>query len=179
VNKLVYAAAGGIAVVAVAVFFLLGSGPVFPAGNQDRPQVTVLPPAVLIKDVNATRTGDDTARMLVAFTVKNPNNGTLVLESIHYDVAVDGEQMAIGDWGGVGEGLVAGSDRLTVIVSGTTVTIRDPDATVEERKSSNSEAWDKMVSGDASFVVSGTYAYRVTAALNTIAEEKDFSLTFP
>jgi hypothetical protein len=68
---------------------------------------------------------------------------------------------------------------LTVIVSGTTVTIRDPDATVEERKSSNSEAWDKMVSGDASFVVSGTYAYRVTAALNTIAEEKDFSLTFP
>lgn len=164
---------------AVAIFFMLGSGPVFPAGSQDRPQVTILPPAVAIKDMNATRTGEDMAKMLIAFTVMNPNSGTLVLESIHYDVTVDGEQMAIGDLGGVGEGLVAGSDRLIVIVSGSTVTIRDSDATVTERNSSNSGAWDRMVSGDASFVVSGTYAYRVTAALNTIAEEKDFSLTFP
>jgi hypothetical protein len=179
VNKLVFIAAGGIAAAAIAVFFLLGSGPIFPAGNQDRPELTVLPPALAIKEVVANRTGDDTARMLVAFTVENPNSGTLVLESIHYDVLVDGEQMAIGDWGGVGEGLVAGSDRLTVIVAGTTVTIRDPDATVEERKSNNAEAWDKMVSGDASFVVTGTYAYRLTAALNTVADEKEFSLTFP
>lgn len=178
VNKLVYIAAGGIAVAAVAVFFLLGSGPILPTGGQDRPQTSLLPPVLALKEVSATRIDDNTARMRVVFTVQNPNMGTLVLDSIQYNVLVDGEQMAVGNLG-TGQGLTPSSATQTVIVSGTSITMRDEDLTVEERRSSNSEAWDKMVSGDASFVVSGTSAYSLTAALTSNSGENEFSLTFP
>lgn len=198
-NRLIYAAAGGIAVAAVAVFFLLAggfgdgsnnggptSGPSGGNGGQQQQQQgqpQVLPPALALKEVKVTpaEEGDEGVdpSMLVTFTVGNPNSATLVLESIHYDVFVDNERVAVGDWGGTGEGFVAGSDRLTVIVAGTTVTIRDADPTIIKKSSNSAGAFDKILAEDAQFTVSGTYAYRLTAALNTIAEEKEFSLTYP
>lgn len=206
-NRLIYAAAGGIAVAAVAVFFLLaggGRGIGIPAlgpsgsagvgsgaggggggGQGAAQQQQVLTPVIAIKEIKVTPpaagsegSSNASPSMTVAFTVKNPNSATLVLESIHYDVYADKERVAVGDWGGTSEGFVAGSDKLTVIVAGTTVTIRDPNPTII-KDSSNAGARDKMLAGNTSFTVRGTYAYRLTAALNTIAEEKDFSLTYP
>jgi hypothetical protein len=154
--------------------------------QQQQGQAQVLPPVIALKEIKVTPPaagsggsgGNASPSMTVAFTVKNPNSATLVLESIHYDVYVDKERVAVGDWGGTSEGFVAGSDKLTVIVSGTSVTIKDPSPTII-KNSGNAEARDRMLAGNASFTVSGTYAYRLTAALNTVAEEKDFSLTYP
>ena len=86
--------------------------------------------------------------------------------------------MAVGNMG-TDQGLTPSAASQTVIVAGTAITMRDGDLTVEERNSSNSEAWDKMISGDASFVVSGTSTYSLTAALTSNSGENDFSLTFP
>jgi hypothetical protein len=180
VNKLIYAAAGGIAVAAVAVFFLLGPGVKPPGTGDQKPQVTVSPPAITLKNVTAVKTSDDSASMLVTFSVKNTNPTTLVLEAIHYDVSVDNVRLATGDWGGTGEGFVTGSDQLTVLVSGTTVNLKDSHATVLKRSTENAKAWDDMVSGHASFAFSGTTAYRLTAAnLETTAQEQTFNLTYP
>lgn len=183
-NKLIYAAAGGIAAVAIAIFFLLGPGIKLPGSGEQRPQFTVMPPEISVKNVTAGRVAgsDDMAEMQVIFSVKNPNPTTLVLETIHYDVSVNNVQTAVGDWGGTGEGFVTGSDQLTVIVSGTTVALKDSDPTVFKRSGQNAEAWDAMVaeSPKPTFAISGTYSYRLTAAnLETTAQEHDFSLTFP
>lgn len=179
-NKIIYAAAGGIAAAAIAVFFLLGPGIKLPGAGEQRPQFTVMPPDVSVRNVTVSKVGDDAAGMNVTFSVKNPNPTTLVLETIHYNVAVNNVQLAIGDWGGTGEGFVTGSDQLTVIVSGTTVPLKDTDPTVFKRTAQNAEAWDEMVSGNAKFAVTGTYSYRLTAAnLETTAQEHEFSVTFP
>lgn len=182
VNKLIYAAAGGIVAVAVAIFFLLGPGLKLPSSGEQRPQFTVVPPDIAVKDVNATKVAgsDDSAAMKVTFSVKNPNPTTLVLETIHYNVFLNNVQLAVGDWGGTGDGFVTGSDQLTVIVSGTTVALKDSDPTVFKRSNQNAEAWDAMVSEGAAFAINGTYSYRLTAAnLETTAQERDFNLTFP
>jgi hypothetical protein len=186
VNKIIYVAAavaGGIAAAAIAVFFLLGPGIKLPGGpGEQRPQFTVMAPEISLKNVTASKVegSEDTARMSVIFAVKNPNPTTVVLETIHYDVSVNNVQMAVGDWGGSGEGFVTGSDQLTVIVSGTTVSLKDSDATVFKRTVQNAQAWDEMVSGNAKFSVTGTYSYRLTAAnLETTAQEHEFSVTFP
>jgi hypothetical protein len=182
VNKIIYAAAGGIAAAAIAIFFLLGPGIKLPGSGEQRPQFTVMTPEISLKNVTAARIEgtDDAARMSVVFAVKNPNPTTLVLETIHYDVSVDNVRVAVGDWGGSGEGFVTGSDQLTVIVSGTTVSLKDTDATVFKRTTQNAQMWDEMVSGDAKFSVTGTYSYRLTAAnLETTAQEHEFSVTFP
>ena len=181
-NKIIYAAAGGIVAAAIAVFFLLGPGIKLPGAGEQRPQFTVMPPEISVKDVKAQRAlgSDNSAIMNVTFLVKNPNPTTLVLETIHYDVAVNNVQMAVGDWGGTGEGFVTGSDQLTVIVSGTTVSLKDKDPTVFKRTAQNAAAWDEMVSGNAKFAISGTYSYRLTAAnLETTAQEHEFGVTFP
>lgn len=180
VNKLIYAAAGGIAVAAVAVFFLLGSGIKPPATSEQKPQVTVSPPAITLKNVTAVKTSDDSASLFVTFSVKNTNPTTLVLEAIHYDISVDNVRLATGDWGSTGEGFVTGSDQLTVLVSGTTVNLKDSHATVLKRSTENTKAWDDMVSGHATFALSGTTAYRLTASnLETTAQEQTFNLTYP
>lgn len=179
-NKIIYAAAGGIAAAAIAIFFLLGPGIKLPGAGEQRPQFTVMPPDVSVRNVTVSKVGDDTAAMKVTFSVKNPNPTTLVLETIHYNVAVNNVQLAIGDWGGTGEGFVTGSDQLTVIVSGTTVPLKDSDPTVFKRTAQNAAAWDEMVSGNAKFAISGTYSYRLTAAnLETTAQEREFGVTFP
>lgn len=180
VNKIIYAAAGGIAAAAIAIFFLLGPGIKLPGTSEQRPQLTVMPPDISIKNVTATKVSDNTASMNVTFSVKNPNPTTLILETIHYNIAVNNVQVAVGDWGGTGEGFVTGSDQLTVIVSGTTVSLKDSNPTVFKRTAQNADAWDEMVSRGAKFAISGTYAYRLTAAnLETTAQEHDFSVTFP
>lgn len=180
-TKAIYAAGAGIAAAAIAVFFILGPGlSLGPATNSTDSRPQLIPPVVAIKDITATEGPDDSAQVKVTFTVENPNNATLLLESIHYNINVDGQRMTIGD---VGErisdgGFLASQSGIFTIVAGDTLSLSDTQTA--ERNSAIAEAWDKMVAGDATFVVDGTYFYRHTAAnLDTSTGEQDFSLTFP
>jgi hypothetical protein len=148
----------------------------------------VIPPVIAVKNVTVTRVNETTndtsgvgtnkANVQVTFTVKNPNKTTIILETIHYNVNVEGLRMTIGDVGQSAQGFLDSQGNLFPIVSGSTLTVKDTQTV--ERNSAIAGAWDRMVSGNASFTVDGTYAYRLTAAnLQTTAEEKDFSLTFP
>jgi hypothetical protein len=186
--KAIYAAGGGIAVAAVVIFFVLGSNNPMPAPgtnqnanpgtNSTAGALTVMPPVVGVKDVSVTKTDDTHANVQVTFTVKNPNPSTLILETIHYNTNVDGLRMTIGDVGQSAQGFLDSQGNLFPIVPGSTLTAKSV-GTVE-RNSVIAGAWDKMVAGNAKFSIDGTYSYRVTGGnLQTTAEDKDFSLTFP
>jgi hypothetical protein len=178
-TKAIYAAGGGIAVAAVAVFFLLGPGlaPRQATESTDsRPQV--IPPVLAIKDITTTQVDDENAQVKITFTVENPNNTTVLLENIHYDISVDGKRMIIGDVGESPEGFLASQGSIFTIVSGSTLTVSDTQTA--ERNSAVAEEWDRMVAGDATFVVDGMYFYRLTAGnLDTSTGEQQFTLTFP
>lgn len=180
-TKAIYAAGGGIAVAAVAVFFILGPGLApGPATNSTDTRSQFVPPVVAIKNVTATEGPDDAAQVKIIFTVENPNSTTVLLESIHYNINIDGQRMMIGD---VGERLAEGGfltsqGSIFTIVAGDTLPL--PDTQTVERNSVNAEAWDKMVAGEATYTVDGTYFYRVTAGnLDTSTGEENFVLTFP
>ncbi len=189
-TKAVYAAGGGIAVAAVVIFFVLGANPspspspsVSPSANNNNNSTTasagsILPPVVNVKNINVTRVDNSHANIQVTFTVKNPNNSTLVLETIHYNVNVDGLHMTIGDVGQSAQGFLDSQGNLFPIVSGSTLTAKDTQ--VVERTGAIANAWDKMVAGSAHYSIDGTYSYRVTGAtMQTTAEDRDFKLTFP
>ena len=177
-TKAIYAAGGGIAVAAVAVFFILGPGLTpGPATNSTDTRPRVLPPVLAVKDVAVTGEGES-ADVKVTFTVENPNNTTVLLETIHYNINVDEQRMTIGDVGQSPEGFLASQGSIFTIVSGSTLTVSNTQAV--ERNSVNAEAWDKMVAGEATYTVDGTYFYRVTAGnLDTSTGEENFVLTFP
>jgi LEA14-like dessication related protein len=173
---MVYAAGAGIAAAAVAIFFLMGQGPVIPSGSPQQP--TVDPPVVSIKDIKVSQVDDRNAKVEVVFSVKNPNRTTLVLETIHYEVHVDNVRMTIGDVGQSPEGFLASQSDIFTIVSGTTLTVSDEQTAV--RTTMSADAWDTMVGGGATYTVTGTNMYRVTLGnLQTTAGEQDFALTFP
>lgn len=178
-NKMVYAAAGGIAAAAVAIFFLMGQGPIaLPGSQQGAPQPSVVPPVVAVKDISVSQVDGKNAKVKVTFTVKNPNKTTVILETIHYEIHVDNVRMTIGDIGQSPEGFLASQSDVFTIISERTLTVKDEQTAV--RTGVAADAWDRMVEGNASYTVTGTYLYRLTLPnLQTTAGEQDFSLTFP
>jgi hypothetical protein len=179
-TKAIYAAGGGIAVAAIAVFFILGPGFGSPGQQPDNTQARpqVITPVLAIKNITATEGPDETAQVKITFTIENPNTTTVLLENIHYNINVDGKRMTIGDVGESPEGFLASQRGTFTIIAGDILPLSDTQTV--ERNSAIAAEWDRMVAGDATFTVDGTYFYRLTTGnLDTSTGEQSFTLTFP
>ncbi|AFU59551.1 MAG: hypothetical protein QXX64_06905 [Nitrososphaera sp.] len=180
-TKAIYAVGGGIAAVAIAIFFILGSGNLrLPGGGQENAApIPVTDLQIVLKDIAVQRVDERNANVQVVFTAHNPNRSTAVLETIHYTVFVGEFQMTSGDIGVSPEGFVAGQPDTFPIVSNATITLRDTKVAV--RNSLTASSWDSMVDGTAQFRVEGAYTYRLTGSnfQTSYFENKEFTLTFP
>lgn len=178
-TKALYAAGGGIAVAAVAIFFILGSGNIrLPIGQLNSAPVPAAELVVNLQDIIVRKLDDRNAEVTVVFTAYNPNRGTTILETIHYTLHVGQFQMTSGDIGVSPEGFVGSQAGTFTVVSNSTVTLKDTRVAV--RNNLTASSWDNMTEGDAQYRVDGTYIYRVTGGnFETTPGEKDFSMTFP
>jgi hypothetical protein len=179
--KAIYAVAGGIAVAAIAIFFIVGMQYFRPPGNSEAPNTAQAPIADLqlgLKDVISEKTNEDNANVQVVFDVLNPNTSTAILETIHYTVHVGQYQMTSGDIGASPEGFVSGQENIFPIVGNSTVTLKDTQVAV--RNNLTASSWDSMVDGTAQYRIEGIYSYRLTGSnFQTNYHEKGFTLTFP
>jgi hypothetical protein len=177
--KAIYAAGGGIAAAAIAIFFILGSGSLRLPGLQEN--AASVQPAnlqIVLKDITVQKKDDRNANVQVVFTAHNPNRSTAVLETIHYTVSVGEFQMTSGDIGVSPEGFLTGQPDTFPIVSNSTVTLRDTQ--VAERNNLVASSWDSMIEGTAKYIVDGEYSYRLTGAnFQTSYNTEDFTVTFP
>lgn len=185
-TKAIYVAGGGIAAIAIAIFFILGSGNFRLPGGQDNNQGTAATQnqttqanlGFTIKNITAERTDDRNADVHISFDVLNPNTSTVLLETIHYTVYVDEFTMTSGDIGVSPEGFVAGQADMFPIVSGSIITLRDTESA--ERNNLTASSWDSMVEGIAQYRVEGTYSFRLTGGnFQTTFQEHEFTMTFP
>jgi LEA14-like dessication related protein len=179
-TKAIYAAAGGIAALAIAIFFMLGSGniqlPGAHIGNQTSQQLQ-LEPELSIRNVTVVRLDNGSASVQTTFEIYNPNQSPLLLEALQYTLNVGGFRMTGGGIGGSPEGFVASSADLTQIQSENSVPLTD--TKVVARNDLNADSWDSMIEGTAHYQFKVFYAYRTTARLETTPGEKDLTLTFP
>ncbi len=177
--KAIYAAGGGIAAVAIAIFFVLGSGNLrLPGGHESATPVPVADLQLALKDVAVQKTNEKNANVQVVFDAHNPNGRTAVLEMIHYTVYVDKFQMTSGDIGVSPEGFLTGQPDTFPIVSNSSITLRDTQVAV--RNNLTASSWDSMVDKTAQYTVEGEYAYRLTGAnFQTNFSTKNFTMTFP
>lgn len=179
-TKILYAAAGGIAAVAVIIFLVLGGGNFrLPGGQENAPPAQPADLQVALKDITVQKKDDTNANLQVVFTAFNPNRSTALLETIHYTVHVGEFQMTSGDIGVSPEGFLAGQPDTFPIVSNSTVTLRDTQVAV--RNNLTSASWESMVDGSAKYVVNGAYTFRLTGTnfQTSYVENKEFSVTFP
>ena len=179
-TKALYAASGGIAAAAIAIFFIMGPGNIRLPGGQEGNQTSQqlqLEPELSVRNVTVTRMDNGSASVQITFDMYNPNTRPLLLEFLQYTLNVGGFRMTGGDIGGTPEGMVASSADLTQIPSETSVPLRNTQVAI--RNGLNADSWESMVEGKAKYEVIGFYAYRTTAMLETTAGEKEFTLTFP
>jgi len=179
-TKAIYAAGGGIAVAAIAIFFLLGNGPKITFPNNPSPGAeTPMNLTLSIKDITVNKIDDGKASVQVIFDAYNPNRNSAILETIQYSVYVGQFRMVFGDIGESPEGMVSSQAGSFTIVGNSTITLSQRPAPVAVRNNLTASAWDSMFTDDAKFRVEGSYSSRTIARLEQTANINDFSLTFP
>ena len=180
-TKVIYAAAGGIAAAAIAIFFIMGIGNFRPLGTSEAPgtsQTSIADLQLGLRDIVVEKTDEENATVQVVFDVHNPNRSTAILETIHYTLDVGQYQLTTGDIGITPEGFVSGQEDIFPIVGSSTVTLKDTKVAV--RNNLTASSWDSMVDGTGQYNVEGIYSYRLTGSnFQTSYFEKAFTLTFP
>jgi hypothetical protein len=180
-TKAIYAAGGGIAAVAVAIFLIMSTG-IFSNNNSSGQGFNqgalknIEAIKLSIKNVAANETADRIAEIQVAFDAYNPNMGTVILEAIGYNVFVDNMRMVSGDIGEKPEGFVASQEGIYPIIGNGTVTLKDVQTV--ERNDMNAAIWDKLVDGSASYIINGTYSYKQTSSFQATGGDKEFQFAF-
>jgi hypothetical protein len=181
-TKAIYAAGGGIAAVAVAIFLIMSTG-IFSNNNSSGQGfnqgalMNIKAIELSIKNVTGNQTVNRTAEIQVVFDAYNPNMGTVILEAIQYNVFVDNMRVISGDIGERPEGFVASQEGIYPIIGNGTVTLKDVQTV--ERNDMNAPIWDKVVDGRANYIINGTYSYKQTSSFQATGGDMDFKLTFP
>jgi hypothetical protein len=183
-TKAIYAVGGGIAVAAIAIFFVMGQANFSFTGGQNvqNPTTAVqnqstVPLELTLKNIIVNKTNDKDASVQTIFNVSNPGKNTITLETVQYSLYVGQFKMALGGIGKSPEGFVAGQEDTFPIVPGSAITLRDTQ--VAERNNLTANSWNSMVNGTAHYRVEGLYSYRSTGTnFQTGFFEKQFNVTF-
>jgi hypothetical protein len=132
---------------------------------------------ISLKNVSITNIDDNNIKVNTIFDVYNPNQGTLILENIHYNVNLENIRIASGDIGQIPEGFVDSSAGIYPIIGNGTVTLKDEKIIQKDNRIEN--VWNKITDKTSSFQVNGNFAYRQTSSFQADAGEIDFDLIYP
>jgi hypothetical protein len=174
INKKIIFSAIGIIAVAV-VIMILSQGSNFKFNQEAVTEAKDL--EISLKNVSITNIDNNNIKVNPIFNVYNPNQGTLILENIHYNVNLQNTRIASGDIGQRPEGFVDSSAGIYPIIGNGTVTLKD-EKTIQKDNRIES-VWNKITDETSSFQVNGSFAYRQTSSFQAFGGEIDFDLTYP
>lgn len=172
-KKIIYSAIGIIAVAVIIMIVSQGSN--FKFNQEAVTEAKNL--EISLKNVSITNIDDNNIKVNTIFDVYNPNQGTLILENIHYNVNLENIRIASGDIGQIPEGFVDSSAGIYPIIGNGTVTLKDEKIIQKDNRIEN--VWNKITDKTSSFQVNGNFAYRQTSSFQADAGEIDFDLIYP
>ena len=89
------------------------SGIFFPSGEQA--QRDVLPLEIELEDLSIIEVTDIDATLEIVFKVRNPNDKSVILQLVKYDIYESGIKLKTGQIGERAEGMVTGSNYFTIL----------------------------------------------------------------
>lgn len=135
------------------------------------------PPELSIKEIKTGNVNNGTDNFSIKFNVFNPNKGTVILESISYNVYSNSTRIASGDIGTRPEGLVDSQDSIFPIIGNGTLILKDKKIIQPNKDLNMSQIANNINSSN--FVVNGSYFYKQTGSFQSTGGEQQFRLNYP
>jgi hypothetical protein len=177
-KKIIYSAIGIIAVAVIIMIFSQESDfkispPKFNQGAVTEAKAL----EISLKNVSVSNIDNNNIKINTIFDVYNPNEGTLILENINYNVNLDNTRVASGDIGQRPEGFVDSQAGIYPIIGNGTVTLKDEKTIQKDNRIQN--IWNKIANKSSNFQVNGSFAYKQTSSFQAHGGEIDFNLVYP
>ena len=135
-----------------------------------------IPPELSIKDIRAEIIDDNTGNFSIIFNVFNPNNGTVILESISYNVYSNSTRIVSGDIGNRPEGFVDSQDSIFPLIGNGTLILKDKKII----ETSNNLNLSQISRNNelSEFLVNGSYFFKQTGSFQSTGGEQTFSINY-
>ena len=143
--------------------------------NQDALK-DAIPPELSIKDIKAEIMGDNTGNFSIIFNVFNPNNGTVIFESISYNVYSNSTRIVSGDIGNRPEGFVDSQDSIFPVIGNGTLILKDKKIIETSNNLNLSQISRNNALSD--FLVNGSYFFKQTGSFQSTGGEQAFSINY-
>jgi hypothetical protein len=143
--------------------------------NQDAIK-DAIPPELSIKDIRAEIIDDNTGNFSIIFNIFNPNQGTVILESISYNVYSNSTRIVSGDIGNRPEGFVDSQDSIFPVIGNGTLVLKDKKI-IETSNNLNLS----QISRDnelSEFLVNGSYFFKQIGSFQSTGGEQIFSINY-
>ena len=129
-----------------------------------------------IKEIKTGNVDNGTGNISIKFNVFNPNKGTVILESISYNVYSNSTRIASGDIGRRPEGLVDSQDSIFPVIGNGTLLLKD-NKIIQTNKDLNMSQIANNIN-NSNFVVNGSYFYKQTGSFQSTGGEQQFRLNY-
>jgi hypothetical protein len=193
-RKVVYASTGVVIGFILLIFFTMyNTGPVNfdkTISNLKLPAVNVSAPIfnqeafkdaqsleLDIASVQAQPIDNNSINLELIFNVHNPNKGTVMLESISYNLYSNTGRIVSGDVGERPEGFVGSQANIFPIVGNGSLTIKDKK--IAERDDARQSDWENILDNSQHYIINGTFSYKQTSSFQSSGGENNFTLNFP
>jgi hypothetical protein len=130
-----------------------------------------------IASVQAQPIDNNSINLELIFNVHNPNKGTVMLESISYNLYSNTGRIVSGDVGERPEGFVGSQANIFPIVGNGSLTIRDKK--IAERDDARQSDWENILDNSQHYIINGTFSYKQTSSFQSSGGENNFTLNFP
>jgi hypothetical protein len=130
-----------------------------------------------IASVQAQPIDNNSTNLELVFNVHNPNKGTVMLESISYNLYSNTGRIVSGDIGERPEGFVGSQANIFPIVGNGSLTIKDKK--IVERDDARHSDWENILDNSQHYIINGTFSYKQTSSFQSSGGENNFRLNFP
>jgi LEA14-like dessication related protein len=135
------------------------------------------PPELSIKDIRTGIVDDGKGNFSIIFNVFNPNKGTVILESISYNVYSNSTRIASGDIGNRPEGFVDSQDSIFPVIGNGTLILKDKKIIQSSKDLNLSQIANNINASE--YLVNGTYFFKQTGSFQSTGGEQQFSINYP
>lgn len=135
------------------------------------------PPELSIKDLRTGIAGDGKGNFSIIFNVFNPNKGTVIIESISYNVYSNSTRIASGDIGNRPEGFVDSQDSIFPVIGNGTLILKDKKI-IQSSKDLNLSQIANNINA-SKYLVNGTYFFKQMGSFQSTGGEQQFSINYP